>query len=281
MPSPSRILSGFLRALLPALLLVGGLSAETSAPPRWRFETMRPPDLAEALRTRPVAWLVLSPLEWHGEAIAFSADPLAGRAMAESAWAKVGGVLLPTLYIGAETEYKVWEEKGLVTYWGLEVITKEPNPGSLYVRPLTVELVLRDTLAALRREGFKLVVVVTGHGGYEHVQVLQEVCRRDWGDMKTLVWTGDTAGELPPGLRIEKKDDTGHADVFEASIVGGIEPALVDAAAFGVSPRDRKTGLLHENAGTIDFAKGRGILELSAAQLAAEVTKLLSDAPSR
>jgi creatinine amidohydrolase len=250
----------------------------SATPPRWHYETMKPADLAEAIRTRPVAWLVLSPLEWHGEAIAFCSDPLTGGTIAERAWEKAGGVLLPTLYIGAETEYKYWDEQGLHTRWGMELITKEHNPGSLYVRPMTLELVLRDYLAALQREGFKLAVVVTGHGGTEHVQVLREVCQRDWGDMKVVLWPGAHAGpELPASLRIKHEPDTGHADVFEASIVGGIDPSLVDRAAFGVSERDRKAGLLKENAGAIDFEKGRGIIDYNAAQLAAKVTELLGE----
>jgi creatinine amidohydrolase len=248
-------------------------------PPGWRFETMRPVHLAEALRTRPVAWLAVSPLEWHGEAIAFSADPLVARTIAERAWEKAGGVLLPTLYLGVETEYKSWEtDKGLVTRWGLELITKEHNPGSLYVRPLTLELVLRDYLAALQREGFKLAVVVTGHGGLEHIQVIERIAGWNWGDMKVFVWNGASAEhDLPAELQIKHSADTGHADVFEASVVGGIDPSLVDRAAFGVTGRDRQTGLHQENAGAIDFVKGRGIVDRSAIQLAKKVADILGE----
>lgn len=251
----------------------------TSEIPRWRYETLRPATLAEALRTRPVAWLVVSPLEWHGEAIAFCSDPLVGRTVAERAWEKAGGVLLPTLYLGVETEYKSWEaDRGLVTRWGLELLTKEHNPGSLYCRPLTLELVLRDYLAALQREGFKFCVVVTGHGGLEHVQVIQDVCARNWGGMKVLTWNAaESDRDLPAERRIATTSDTGHADAFEASVVGGIDPSLVDRKVFAVSERDRKTGLLPEHAAAIDFDKGRGIVEHDAARLAAHVTALLDD----
>lgn len=281
---PSRtLLPGLTFALLLALAAPLMSAAESSsAPPHWRWETMKPADLAEALRTRPVAWLVLSPLEWHGEAIAFCSDPLAGRTIAERAWEKAGGVLIPTLYIGVETQYKYWTEQGLQTRWGMELITKEHNPGSLYVRPITLELVLVDYLEAIQREGFKLAVVVTGHGGYEHVQVMREVCGRDWGDMKVVMWPGAHGEpELPAKLQIHHEHDTGHADVFEASVVGGIDPSLVDRAAFGVSERDRKAGLLSENAGAIDFEKGGGIVDFNAARLAEEVNGLMERAKGR
>jgi|GEM_PF-2991253 len=274
-PSTSPLLR-VTRWFLVSLSLIVAASAATQ-PPRWRFETMRPPQLAEALRTRPVAWLVLSPLEWHGEAIAFNADPLVGRAIIEGAWEKVGGVLLPTLYIGSETEYKEWEtEKGLVTRWGMELISREHNPGSLYVRSITVELVLVDYLKALQREGFKLAVVSSGHGGAEHIDVIEEVCRRDFGDMKVVMARG-WSEKLPEHLRFKKVEGASHANIVEASLVGGVDPSLVDRDAFGIFERDRKTGLKSENVGEIDFEKGRGIIEFRAASIAREVEKLLAE----
>lgn len=274
--SIARCLFGLAIACVILPLAAAPASTEASAVPRWRFERMRPVDLAEALRTQPIAWLVLSPLEWHGEAIAFNADPLVGQTIVEHAWEKVGGVLIPTLYIGVETEYKMWDEKkGLVSYWGMELISKEHNPGSLYVRPITLELVLRDYLLALQREGFKLAVVVTGHGGYEHVQIMREVCNRGYGDMKVLMWSGG-GRELPEHLRLKPVPGASHANIGEASRVGGIDPSLVDRSAFGVLERDRKTGLLQENANEIDFEKGRGIIEHSARALEEKVREILA-----
>lgn len=266
-------------SLLVAMTSIPTYAAESasSEPPRWRFETMRPRDLAEALRTRPIAWLVLSPLEWHGEAISFNADPLVGHAILEGAWKKVGGVLIPTLYIGSETEYKEWDsEKGLVSRWGMELISREHNPGSLYVRPITLELVLVDYLKGLQREGFKLCVVTSGHGGAEHVDLMEEVCRRDYGGMKVLMWRG-WSEELPEHLRFKDVGGASHANIVEASLVGGVDPTLVDRSAFGVLERDRKTGLKSENASEIDFEKGRAIVELRAAALAKKVEEMLAE----
>lgn len=245
------------------------------APKRWRWEKMRPADLEEALRTQPLAWLVVSPLEWHGEAIAFCADPLVGQTIAERAWEQVGGVLIPTLYIGCETQYKEWDaEKGLVTRWGMELISREHNPGSLYVRPITLELVLVDYLNALQREGFKHVVVVSGHGGYEHVQIIREVCGRYQGEMKVMFGSGGRRN-IPEHLRLKDVGGASHANIGEASRVGGIDPSLVDRGAFGVLERDRRTGLLSENAGEIDFEKGRGLIEHSANVLAERVREFV------
>ncbi len=243
---------------------------------KWRWEQMRPDDLKEAIAERPVAWIMFSPLEWHGEAMSFGCDPIIGQTVVDKAWEKVGGVRIPTIYIGAETDYKYWGEKGLMSHWGLEQITEEHNPGSLYVRPITLQLVVEDYLYFLQREGFKLVVVSTGHGATEHIKVLNEVCGRyKDGPMKVMFGRGSRRTRMPEELRFEGSG--GHADFSEASLLGGVDPNLVDKSKFGVIERDRKVKLLKENVDKIDFEKGRKIIEFRAKQLEMNVKEILKE----
>jgi len=101
----------------------------------WRWEQMTPADLAEAIKTLPVVYLVVSPLEWHGEAISFGCDPLVGTTVAEQAWKKTGGVIIPTLYVGVETLYHGWSESDfkMTDYWGMELIPKNTIPAHCIV----------------------------------------------------------------------------------------------------------------------------------------------------
>ena len=241
----------------------------------WRWENMKPDDLRKALETVPVAWVVFSPLEWHGEAMAFGCDPSIGQAVVDNAWQKVGGVRIPTILIGAETDYKYWGEKGLMSHWGLEQITEQHNPGSLYVRPITLKLVVEDYLYFLERNGFKLVVVSTGHGATEHIKVIKEVEKAyENGPMK-VVFSSGWGAKLPEELRF--KGSGGHADFSEASLLGGVDPNMVDISKFGVTERDQKIKLFKENAEKIDFEKGRKIIELRAEHLANEVRSVLEE----
>ena len=248
----------------------------------WRYEFMRPADLREAVQTLPVAWLVLSPLEWHGEALSFGCDPAIGQKTCERAWELAGGVLIPTLYIGTGTNYKTFEpDKGLTDYWEMEIISHERHPGSLFVRPITLELVLRDYLHFLQREGFKLCVVVTGHGAIEHLQVIDEVCESynhlystGKGCLNTYFWKGAN-GPIPEELLFPGAG--GHADFNEASLLGGVNPDLVDKSRFATGSGDRKIGLSSENTGKIDFDKGRKCVEFSAEQLAGKVRDLVRE----
>jgi creatinine amidohydrolase/Fe(II)-dependent formamide hydrolase-like protein len=251
-------------------------AGEDPAPRCWRYERMRPLDLSEAVKERPVAWLVVSPLEWHGEALSFGCDPHVAQTVADLAWEKTGGVRLPTMYLGVETDYEVWEGDARVDYWGMELGTRERNPGSLYLRPLTLELVLRDYLYFLQREGFKLCVIVSGHGAEDHLAVIRDVCSKyDRTPMRAVMWYAWGAGEPPAELQFPGAGQ--HADFDEASVLGGADPTMVDQSRFGVVERDRKVKLLHENAGKIDFARGRRIIEFRAAQLERRVKALVKE----
>jgi creatinine amidohydrolase/Fe(II)-dependent formamide hydrolase-like protein len=250
-------------------------AGEAPAPRSWRYERMRPADLTEALKERPIAWLVVSPLEWHGEALSFGCDPHVAQTVADLAWEKTGGVRMPTLYLGVETDYEVWEGDKRVDYWGMELGTRERNPGSVYVRPLTLELVLRDYLYFLQRQGFKLCVIVSGHGAEDHLAVIRDVCSKyDRAPMRAVLFY-PWDGELPAELGFDGAGQ--HADFDEASVLGGADPAMVDRSRFGVVERDRRVKLLRENAGRVDFDKGRRIIEYRAAQLQKQVEALVKE----
>ncbi len=262
-------------ALLGVAVSAGPALGGEGAPRCWRYERMRPADLAEAMRERPIAWLVVSPLEWHGEALSFGCDPQVAQTVTDLAWEKTGGVRLPTLYLGVETDYEIWEGDRRVDYWGMELGTREQNPGSLYVRPLTLELVLRDQLYFVQRQGFKLCVIVSGHGAEDHLAVIRDVvARQEKSPMRAVLFYG-WDDEPPPGLRFEGAGQ--HADFDEASVLGGADPSMVDRSRFGVVDRDRKVKLLHENADRIDFDKGRRIIEYRAAQLETRVRAVAKD----
>jgi len=238
----------------------------------WRWEEMFPSDMREALEEMPVAWVLFSPLEWHGEAMAFGTDPIIGQHVLDKAWKQVGGVRIPTVYVGVETDFK-YLDKGMHSHWGLEVITKDHNYGSIYSRPVTLQLVIEDYLYFLKREGFKMAVVSTGHGGTEHLEVMKEVCERFSDENFKAVLP--RRGTIPEELRI--KSSGGHASVGELSLLGAINPNLVDADKYGVTEQDRKVNLLKEEKDEIDFKKAAKIIEIYANGIAKSVREVYNE----
>ena len=244
----------------------------------WRWEKMMPKDLKKALATVPVAYLVISPLEWHGEAMSFGTDPAIGTEVAEQAWRKTGGVLIPTLYLGSETEYKDILSGEIVSYWGLEWATKEINLGSIYVGNHVVDLVLQDMLKQIEREGFKACVLVSGHGGLEYVKVLSEYEKR-YADRPMKVFYRNLE-EVKRPENLSFKGSGGHADFAEASNLGAVDPTQVDKSLFGKTAQDQKIGLSDKNVDKIDYEKGRAGISFRAERIALTINKFLKSADS-
>lgn len=261
----SIILSLFL-----SLMCFSILEAQTKPDPKydmpencWRWEYMMPDDLLKAIEKVPVAYLVVSPLEWHAEAMAFGTDPIIGTAIAEKAWRETGGVLIPTIYAGTETEYHDFTETGYTPFWGMEWNTREHNPGSLYISPITLELLMREMLSFIEEEGFKFCVVVTGHGAIEHLRVLSEIEQQfDSRPMKVLFRNNMVKMERPEDISFPGSG--GHADFAEASVLGAVDPDLVDKEKFGKSERDLKVKIDQKNVDKIDYAKGQRSIDFRA-----------------
>lgn len=235
---------------------------------------MKPEDLITALETVPVAYLVVSPLEWHGEAMAFGTDPVIGTEIAEIAWRSTGGVLIPTLYVGSETEYKDWTSEGLTSYWGMEWVTKEHNPGSLYISNNTFELLIRDMLYSIEKQGFKACVIVSGHGATEYVRILKEFEKRSADRPMKVIYSDLLRKERPE--EIDFPGSGGHADFAEASVLGAVDNSMIDLSLFGKSQRDQEIGLFEKNISLIDYKKGRASINYRAESIIATVNQFLS-----
>jgi creatinine amidohydrolase/Fe(II)-dependent formamide hydrolase-like protein len=240
----------------------------------WRYEKLKPGDLEKAIRTVPVAYMVVSPLEWHGDALAFGTDPAIGTEIADISWRATGGVLIPTLYIGSETEYKDWTSEGLTSYWGMEWVTKEHNPGSLYISNNTFEMVIRDMLYSIERQGFKACVVVSGHGATEYVRILHEFEKRS-ADRPMKVIYSDLVGKERPE-ETEFPGSGGHADFAEVSVLGAVDTSMINLNLFGKSQRDQKIGLYEKNVPLIDYKKGRASINFRAERIIETVNRFLA-----
>ena len=78
-------------------------------------------------------------------------------------------------------------------------------------------------------------------------------------------------------LKNSYKGAGGHANVGELSLLGAINPDMVDIDKFGVTEQDRKTGLKHENKEKIDFEAAEKLLEIRANAMAEAVQKIFNE----
>ncbi len=130
--------------------------------PKVQFEELFPWELAQAIAQAPICYLPLGVLEWHGEHSAVGLDALKAHALCVNAARQSGGVVVPPLYWA--TDYREDLEGGRYLTGGVERGERYHVPGNMFwLRPETYRGLLLDIYEAIRRRGFRAIVVVAGH----------------------------------------------------------------------------------------------------------------------
>ncbi len=173
-----------------------------------QWERMLPTEFREAVDALPVVFLPLGTVEWHGEHNALGLDSLKAHELCVRA-AKLagGGVVHPAVYGGMG---------------GLD------KPATVVMEP---ELAWENTLLRpwleqlcyeFHRQGFKAIIILTGHYGHNQQIVVREVGARMTERLQIPVlgtpeyWLAHDAGYLGD-----------HAGIGETSLLWFLHPELV------------------------------------------------------
>jgi len=198
----------------------------------YRYELMRPDQIREAQKKCSVAFLPVGPLEWHGPAMPFGTDPLTAAAVAEGAVKRLGaGVLLPTLFFGTE---RAREERILknIGFKGDEYIIGQDFPKntlpSMYAREEIFALTVSEYLRMLEKQGFKMAVIVNGHGADGQMASLDRLAKQYTGETGMKVIVPRFFGEM----KIKGDPCGGHATMIETALM----LALTDSVDFTKLP---------------------------------------------
>jgi creatinine amidohydrolase len=222
-----------------------------------RLEWLRPDEINAERERCPLVYLPIGPLEWHGLHLPFGADPLQATHTALSLAEKIGGVVHPTLYIGTERERSSETLRDL-GFKGNEWIVGMDFPAnterSYYYVEDAFAMMVRFTLEQLTTRGYRLVVIVNGHGATNQIQQLQRLAAEftQRGPCK-VVYTFD--------LDAKFDEDAGHATITETSAIlalaservnlsslpskdiplKNVDHAIVDAPTFSGQPTPNRT----------------------------------------
>lgn len=200
---------------------------------RVEYEQMRPPEIARERARCPLAFIPIGPLEWHGPHLPLGTDGLHAHAVAVATARRTGGVVLPTYFVGTETVRLRDDGAQSLTvlgFSGTERIVGMDFPGnsvrSLYFEESAFALAVRELLRLLKADGYRLLVVVNGHGAVNHQRALRRLAAEE---------------SQPPGVRVEyamafvpaapPHSDPGHAEKVETSLMLAMMPDLVDLNA--------------------------------------------------
>lgn len=221
---------------------------------------MFPHQLREIILKNPIVYLPVSPLEWHGEHLIFGTDPFRARRVLEIVWDKLGGVLMPTLYIGTDGT----KEKDGEIFWGMEMFAEEKIPGSIFINKETFYSLLKDILFFLERTGFKICVICTGHMAREQVEVVEKLEEESKNKaLKVISWHWGKVN-YPEELITSNPL---HAGIEESSEMVSIDVSYVDLDRVGDGEVDRKVNLVKEMTRNINGKFGEKRLNFEAESL--------------
>lgn len=197
------------------------------------YELMRPPDIVTEKKRLPLVFIPIGPLEWHGPHLPLGTDGLHAHAVAVETAHRVGGVVLPTYFVGTET-VRLAEQgaQSLVAlgFTGNERIVGMDFPEfpvkSLYFEEGAFALTVREILRLLKADGYKLLVVVNGHGAVNHQRTLRRLAAEE--SERPSVSVKYAMAFLPPAPPFS---DPGHAEKIETSIMMAMQPELVDVSS--------------------------------------------------
>lgn len=192
--------------------------------PKVQFEEMFPWELAEAIAAAPLCYLPLGVLEWHGEHNAVGLDALKAHAVCIRAAQISGGVVVPPLYWATDSREDL--EDGTYLTGGVEHGERYHVPGDMFwIRPETFGNLLVDIYEAMRRRGFRGIMVVAGHwsrrGNSQAVRASGEAFLAQHPEMRWLYLT-DQEVAVDLGYPHE------HAAGGETSLLMAIRPDLVN-----------------------------------------------------
>jgi creatinine amidohydrolase len=256
-----------------------------------RFELLRPHEILEEKSRCPVVYLPIGPLEWHGPHLALGTDPLNAEAVSRRVAEEVGGVVMPTFYWGTERERSPQMLRNM-GFTGDEWIVGMDFPAnampSLYAVEDAFAAAVREMLNLLVKQGYKLIVIINGHGSENHVATLLRLAAEFTATTDSkVIYTMSTI------LNETLDQDFGHAAKVETSILQYLYPdsvdlgqlppmgeklysaahAIVDGAAFGGNPSPDFTVQNDPRDATPEL--GGAIVEASVSTIVATVREAL------
>ncbi|GAC1468198.1 MAG: hypothetical protein PVSMB7_15830 [Chloroflexota bacterium] len=195
--------------------------------PGVQYEEMFPWEIAHARAQAPLCYVPLGVLEWHGEHNAVGLDAIKAHAICVEAARHSGGIVIPAMYWGTDEREDLAD--GSYLTGGIERGERYHVPGSMFwIRPDTFYSLLLDMYEAMRRRGFRVIVVVCGH--WSPRMYLPTVRRTGEAFLRshpTMRWAMMTDQEMAPHLHYPPE----HAAGGETSLLMAIRPDLVDLSS--------------------------------------------------
>lgn len=128
---------------------------EAASRPWGEYARLRPHEIAEIMSRYPTAYLPWGALEWHSYHNPVGLDGFIAEAQCKGLARRNGGLVMPVVFAGTDTI--------------------KPFKGFKYTlehHASTIETLCSEWLTQLVEEGFKTIVLISGHAGGGHTEAL-------------------------------------------------------------------------------------------------------------
>lgn len=246
--------------LLPGVQVAAAATPETgenaATPVKVRFDELLPHEFRQRLAQRPIAYLPLGTLEWHGEHLPLGSDAIQSEGLMTQCARRLGGIVMPPIHLGPDRAKPADDGNMLV---GMDYAGSTTPPrqldGSCYWVPMGLHLLMVDAiLAQLKRAGFR-AVFADGHGPSRSSWVESLPEREARFGLKLFGVTRDIARQW--------RSQVDHAARNETSLMMHLRPDLVDLSRLPQSRSTWPQGVGGEDPRDATAAHGRECLEKS------------------
>lgn len=231
------------------------------------YETLFPHEFKSRLKDRPVGYLPLGTLEWHGEQNVLGADALQSHGLFHRAAQRFGGIVLPPIWMGPDHIEK--QEHG-VDLIGMDTaettVPHRPLPGSLYWIPKELFLsMIEALLAQSKRAGFKCIIA-DGHGPSRTAWAEKADAWEKQFDLKLISAHRDFPNQW--------KMQNDHAGQNETSAMMALHPEFVDLSQLSTNRDQWPEGVAGEDPRDATAAFGEELLEITLSLIGIKLDEL-------
>jgi len=224
--------------------------------PKIRYSDLLPYEFRARLAQRPIAYLPLGTLEWHGEHLPLGADAIQSEALMLECASRFGGIVMPPIHLGPDSSELTADGKMLI---GMDrADTTKPRQqldGSCYWVSGGVYAILIDAiLTQLKRAGFK-AVFADGHGPSRWSWVDGIPDRERRFGLKLFGVTKEVADQW--------KSQIDHAARNETALVMHYRPELADLSRLPQNRAEWPQGVGGEDPRDATAAHGKECMEKS------------------
>ena len=221
-----------------------------------RYSDLLPWEFRQRLAAKPVAYLPLGTLEWHGEHLPLGSDAIQSEGLMIECAKRFGGIVMPPIHLGPD---RAWDRGGGEVLHGMDCAdSTEPHrqlDGSCYwVSNGFFGMLVDAILEQIKRSGFKFVFA-DGHGPSRRAWREAMAEREQRFGLKLAGVTDEVAQEW--------KSQMDHAARNETSLVMHYREELVDLGQLSADRSVWPQGVGGEDPRDASAAHGRECMERS------------------